>query len=238
MEATAQQQEPLIEPESLESAGPQPEVGQQSEAPQAEAVEASPPPSPDPGAALERLETTVADGFAGVLQAFADKLAYDEAKERQITRLHDELQEHRRDLVAKTKRPVIQGLVRLHDDLGKVVAALHRKPAEELTAERFFRALDGFADDLELLLAQHGVEPFTLPGETFDPRRQTAIRTEAADDPEKAGVVAARLRPGFAEGESVLQKERVAVYAAPRTAARPPAPAGPPAGPTAEDPIS
>jgi molecular chaperone GrpE (heat shock protein) len=104
--------------------------------------------------------------------------------------------------------------VRLHDDLGKTLTALARLPAEESTPQRFLSTLEGFGDDVELLLGQHGVERFEHPGDTFEPRRQTALRTEATDDPVLVGTVAVRLRPGFAQGETLLQKERVAVYVA------------------------
>ncbi len=221
-----EQHETGTEPESGEAidlAAPPPGVESQSEeGPESETSEAQPAdveaveaPAPDPFTGLEILEATIADGFADLLRVFEDKLAYDRAKERQIDRLHGELQEHKRDLVAKIKRPLIQGLVRLHDDLGRVVAALGRRPEEELTPKRFFNAFAGFADDIELLLGQHGIEAFSAPGEDFDPRRQTALRTETTDDPDLAGTVAERLRPGFAEGQALLQKERVAVYAAP-----------------------
>ncbi len=173
---------------------------------------------PDLAASLEPIQATMAQGFADLLRAFEDKLAYDRSKERQIDRLHAELQEHKRDLVAKIKRPLIQGLVRLHDDLGKVVTALGRRPVEQLTPERFFGAFGGFADDIELLLGQHGIEAYSAPGEDFDPRLQTALRTEATDDADLVGTIAERLRSGFSEGETLLQKERVAVYAATRSA--------------------
>ncbi len=184
-----------------------------------DAAEESVPEAPKPAAALERLEATVKTGFADVLRAFEDKLAYDEAKERQITRLHEELQGYKSDLIAKTKQPLIQGLVRLHDDLGRVVESLRKRPAEELTPDRFFRSLRGFEDDVELLLAQHGVEPYEMSGEAFEPQRQTALRTQPTEDPARAGTIAARLRPGFEQGDTVLQKERVAVYVASRAAA-------------------
>ncbi len=191
-----------------------PAIDFDSEAPVVAQVPEPLPPALELATALEPLQATMAQGFADLLRAFEDKLAYDRAKERQIDRLHAELQEHKRDLVAKVKRPMIQGLVRLHDDLGKVIAALGRRTPEELTPQRFFNAFDGFADDIELLLGQHGIEAFSVPGQEFDPRRQTALRTEATDDPDLAGTIAERLRSGFAEGETLLQKERVAVYAA------------------------
>jgi molecular chaperone GrpE len=164
--------------------------------------------------AIERLETSVAVGFAGVLQEFRDKLALDRFKEEQITRLHEELQDYRNDLISRTARQILQGLIRLHDSLGKVSASLRQKPAEELTPERFFQQLEGFQDDVELLLGQHEVEKFEASGEEFDPRRQTVVRTVPTDDSTQAGRVAERVRSGFQQGEALLQKERVAVYTA------------------------
>jgi len=163
--------------------------------------------------ALRQLEEVTRSGFTGLHDSFEEKLAFDRFKEGQITRLHEELQSYKSDLIGRLQQPFIRGLVRLHDDLGKTVAALTRRPSEEQTPQRFFNALDGFAEDLELLLGQHGIEGFENPGESFDPRRQTALRTEPTRDPAKVGTVAGRLRPGFEQGEKLLQKERVAVYA-------------------------
>lgn len=164
--------------------------------------------------AIQRLETSLLSGFAEVLQEFRDKLALDRFREDQITRLHEELQAYRNDLIARTARQILQGLIRLHDDLGRTTASLRQRPAEELTAERFFQQLAGFQDDVELLLGQHDVERFEVPGEDFDPRRQTAARTVPVDDETRVGRVAERVRPGFQQGETLLQKERVAVYIA------------------------
>jgi molecular chaperone GrpE (heat shock protein) len=166
------------------------------------------------GSAIERLETAVAAGVASMLGEFRDKLALDRFKEDQITKLHEELQAYKNDLIFRASRQILQGVIRLHDDLGKVVDSLRQKPTEELTPEMFFRQLEGFQDDVELLLGQHGVERFEVGGEEFDPRRQTALRTIAAEDPAQVGRVAERLRPGFLQGEAFLQKERVAVFAA------------------------
>lgn len=166
------------------------------------------------GSTVERLETLIATSVSSILGEFRDKLALDRFKEDQITRLHEEVQAFRNDLVLRTVRQVLQGLIRLHDDMGKVLAALRERPAEELTPERLFRQIEGFQDDVELLLGQHGVERFEAAVEEFDPRRQTAMRTVPAGDPAQVGRIAERLRPGFEQGETLLQKERVAVFAA------------------------
>ena len=182
-------------------------------------IEQQPPPPFETGissvlTALERLEISLAEGLAALLEEFRGKLALDRFKEDQIARLHEELQAYKSDLVNKTARQLLQGLIRLHDDLGKMASALRQKPPEELTPERFFQQFAGFQDDIELLLGQHGVERFQAPGDAFDPRRQTVIRAVQTDDPGRVGQIAERLRPGFEQGEVLLQKERVAVYVA------------------------
>jgi molecular chaperone GrpE (heat shock protein) len=201
---------------------PYPPGGDPSVLPPQPPVEREVPDAPAPpdnsdgtlGSAAERLETLIATGVSSILGEFRDKLALDRFKEDQITRLHEEVQAFRNDLVLRTVRQVLQGLIRLHDDMGKVAASLRERPAEELTPERVFQQIEGFRDDVELLLGQHGVERFEAAVEEFDPRRQTALRTVPAGDPAQVGRIAERLRPGFEQGETLLQKERVAVFAA------------------------
>ena len=172
---------------------------------------------------FERLEDSVAAGFERVLAVFENKLAYDGFKERQIDTLHAELQGYRDDLVAKAARPLVQGMLRLHDDVGRVLSSLRKKDPAELTAERFFRAIEGFREDLEIVLDHHGVEAYSEPGDAYVPQRQRTLETVATSDPERAGQVAHRLRPGFEHGGEILRKEQVAVYvAAAGTAAEPP----------------
>ena len=178
-----------------------------------------PSPAPDAPAdalpaAVRRLEAHVSAETARVLQAFGDKLAFDGFKEEQVARLHAELQQHREGMLERAIRPLLNAVIRVHDDVGKVVASLRARPAEEITPERTFRTLDGFREDLELLLSQHGVEPFEPLDDVFDPRLHTALRTVHTGQPERAGRIAERLRPGFSHGEALLQKARVAVFTA------------------------
>lgn len=187
-----------------------------------------PPPSPSTGdpkpidssdeaslvASMTRLEAAVAAGLADLLRELREKAAVDRFREEQVDRLHSELQTYKNDLISKQARQLIQGIVRLHDDLGRSIAALRQKPIEELTLEVLFRQLADFQDDIELLLGQHGIERFEALGEEFDPRRQTAACTVPTEDVGQIGRIAERVRPGFEQGETTLQKERVAVYVA------------------------
>jgi molecular chaperone GrpE len=198
---------PAVELSEAPPPAPVPEV--------AETVEGEPPPlaGDDILSACARIEEAINEGFKALQQQILDKLTCDRFKEEQIDRLHEELQAHRSDALSKPLRQLLLGLVRLHDDLGRTAAALQERPADELTPERFFRHLADFQDDVELLLGQNGVERFEAPGEAFDPHRQTAVKTVPAE-PALTGRIALRLRPGFDQGDKLLQKERVAVYVA------------------------
>ncbi|HET7232068.1 MAG TPA: nucleotide exchange factor GrpE [Longimicrobium sp.] len=165
-------------------------------------------------AAVRELEAHVSAQAGRVLQAFGDKLAYDAFKEEQVARLHAELLQHREGMLERVTHPLLNAVIRVHDNLGKVAASLRARPPEELTPERTFRVLDGFREDLELLLSQHGVEPFEPVDDVFDPRLHLALRTVQTDDPHRAGRIAERLRPGFSHGQALLQKARVAVFTA------------------------
>jgi molecular chaperone GrpE len=212
-----------VDPVAFEPPPPYPIGGDPAVIPPGPSVERQAPDSPAPpdssedvlGSAVGRLETAIAAGVTSILAEFRENFALDRFKEDQINRLHEEVQTFRNDLVLRAVRQVLQGLIRLHDDMGKVLTALRGRPAEELTPERLLHQIEGFQDDVELLLGQHGVERFEAAVEEFDPRRQTALRTMPAGDPAQVGRIAERLRPGFEQGEALLQKERVAVFAAP-----------------------
>jgi molecular chaperone GrpE len=183
--------------------------------PIAVAAVSPPPDSPGDLGTVEEpdsFQRVVAEGLARILEAFDSKLAYDRFKEDQITRLHEELQGYKSDLLDRLARQLLQGLIRLHDDLGKKALVWQQKPIAELTPEKFRQQFDDLQDDLELLLGQHGVERFEVQTETFDPHRQTAVRTVPTEDASLAGRVAQRLRPGFQQANRLLQKERVVVY--------------------------
>ena len=183
-----------------------------------------------PAALAERLDALGAliDARIGrVLEAFEAKIAYDESKQVQVDRLHEELQQHRSDLVGRAVRPLVLDVIRLHDNIGKLVSALREKPRDELSAERFFRLLEGLQQDVELMLEHNGVHAFREEtGGRLDHVRQRILKTVATSDREIGGTVAASVRPGFEQDGRIVERERVAVY---RLEAPPPAtPAGEP----------
>ncbi len=191
---------------------------------------------PDAAALVARVAEVLDGGIARVLEAFDRKLAYDAHKDQLVDRLHAELQESKRNLLTQATRPLVLGLIQLHDSFGKTLDAL-RSEAQPPSPERLFQALEGAQTDVELLLEQQGVQPFREPDAAFVPRRQTALRT-VDGPPDSANLVANRVRPGFECGTEVIRKERVVVYRASSaaTAAAGPSAARPAAQPAGNRP--
>lgn len=160
-------------------------------------------------AALERL---VNEGVQRVLESFDAKLAYDATKQQQIDTLHEELQQHRSDLLARATRPLVLGIIRLHDDIGKLRTALQGKDAGEMTPQRMLDLLQGVQEDVEVLLQQNGIAAYRGPTGDFDPRRQRLVGKVATPDAGLANTVAESVRPGFEQGQEIIEKERVRAY--------------------------
>lgn len=161
---------------------------------------------------FRRISESLERGVREILDAFEQKIAYDRHKDQTIDSLHEELQKYRSDLVWRTTRPLVEGLIRLHDNIAKVLEALRSKRLEDLTVEQLLGVIDGLRDDVTVVLAENGVETFEEPGEAFDAKRQRILRQEPATDIAQLGRIARRARPGFQRGEEVIQKERVVVY--------------------------
>lgn len=162
---------------------------------------------------LARVEQAVRDGLTALLDEFERKLAYDAAKQRQVDALHGELQQHRSNLVARAMRPLVRGVIRLHDDVGKQIATLRARSPAELTVDAICTMLGNIQEDVELLLVDNEVQLYREDvGRTFDPARQRAARKVESGDPALNGLVAASVRPGFEQGGEIIEKEAVAVY--------------------------
>ena len=196
----------LREPEPESEPGPEPE-----------------PARPDPVlAALGALNDAVVGRLDGLQTRFDREIRAEATREKVVDRLHAELQEYKQGLLLGILRPVFVDLIQLHDDIGKMTAA---KPGETFAGEAaaWVDRLDGVRQGIVDVLYRQGVEPFTVEGETFDPRRQRALATVPNDDPARARTVAARVRVGFQAGDKVIRPEVVTVHAAPPQAPPPPA---------------
>jgi molecular chaperone GrpE (heat shock protein) len=128
--------------------------------------------------------------------SFDGKIRYDEAKERQIAALHQELESHRQGLYQQILRPVLTDLVGLYDEIAN-------------------QAGDGgtwMLEMIEVILERYGVTKYQCDGDSIDRTRQRVIDVQPTGDTELNRRVARRLRPGFMSGGNVLRAEWVIAY--------------------------
>jgi molecular chaperone GrpE len=144
------------------------------------------------------------------LQTVFDREIRAEAtREKVVDRLHAELQEYKQGLLLGILKPVFVDLIQLHDDMGKMTTAQGQAEGDIANLLDLIR---GFQQGIEDILYRQGVEPFSLEGDAFDPRRQRALSTVPTDSPERNKQVATRLRKGFQAGDKVIRPEMVTVY--------------------------
>jgi molecular chaperone GrpE len=173
-------------------------------APAAAAAEAPPPAGPT-------LADVVAQ-LAALREEFAAKIRYDAAKERQIDKLHSELQEQKQDIYFKTMRPLLVDLISLQDHLYELVR--HAPPPAETSAseERLRSSIKTLADVVDSTLERYDVMAFREEGEVFVAQKQRAERAVDTTDPAQDRCIAERLKKGFTYQGRVLRPELVATY--------------------------
>ncbi|WP_435015592.1 nucleotide exchange factor GrpE [Tundrisphaera sp. TA3] len=152
--------------------------------------------------ALQNLGGSILGKLDELRTQFDREIRAESTREKVVDRLHAELQEYKQGLLIGILRPVFMDLIQLHDDIGKMGAG---------DDDRLASVRQGIED----ILYRQGVEPFSLEGDAFDPRRQRALSTMPNDDPALAKTIAARLRKGFQAGDKVIRPEIVAVHATP-----------------------
>ncbi len=161
-----------------------------------------------------------------LLDAFNQKLAFDSFKEKQIDRLHDEIQAYKSDLLAKAGQPLISAVIKLHADAGRLISGIAREDPAALTPERIIGLFDSFRDEIADLLAARGVEMFhsAADEDRFDARRHALAGTVETSRPELVGRIARTTQPGFEHGLTMLSKEKVLIYSAARPGSDKPQP--------------
>jgi molecular chaperone GrpE (heat shock protein) len=139
---------------------------------------------------------------------FENKILRDQTLQGIISRLHESLVDAQADLALKFLRPVLLEIIKLRDELAAIAA-------KDGAARTTFKDL---LQDVDDLLDRQGALPFESPGDRVDPLVQRVKKTEPAENPEDAGLIIKRLRPGFRYYDKViLRPEEVVALARPIT---------------------
>ncbi|MHB1558679.1 MAG: nucleotide exchange factor GrpE [Isosphaeraceae bacterium] len=170
------------------------------------------PTAPDWADSFTRLEDRLGQRLDAIQSVLERDSRAEATRERIVDRLHAELQEYKQDFLLKVQRPIFLDLIQLHDDVGKMIEARPRDDGDPDRAAAVRGILESIQVALEDILYRQGVEPFSVEGEAFDPRRQRAVSTVPTEDPARNKAVAVRLRKGFQSGERMIRPELVSVY--------------------------
>ncbi|MCB0019011.1 MAG: hypothetical protein KDE09_14580, partial [Anaerolineales bacterium] len=109
---------------------------------------------------------TIAQGIASLERGFAAKIKYDAGQKETIATLHKELQNYRDGLVFKIMKPILNDLIRLYDDVGRLVDGESGQASADV--DRMWRNLNTFQASIEDILNRYGVESYTVSGDDFD----------------------------------------------------------------------
>jgi molecular chaperone GrpE (heat shock protein) len=161
---------------------------------------------------LDAFEKMLSLHFSKLLNVFEDKIALDHFKEEQVRQLHNELQSYKTNLLAKAMRPLVIGMIRLHEDMGKMVDFFQTSDKDKLEHDHVLRSFERLQEDILNVLDQNGIIPYRELSREFNPVRQRVLRKVPTSDSILVGRIAESLRYGFEQGDMVIQKEGVAVY--------------------------
>ncbi len=208
--------EPL--PEGEESPAEPEEAAAEPEAAPAQTVDLAPVLE-----ALSALQTQVTELSAslGTLQAQATKLSedfnaklrYDASKKEIIDKQFQELDAYHREAHEKLSKAIVMDLISEID--GAERSAEHYEslaPTQENYA-KLKKLIMAHADDLRDVLENNEIESYrTAPGDPFDHKRHSVLKTIPTDDPTLVKTIQASLRSGYVKGDKVIRPEKVAVY--------------------------
>jgi molecular chaperone GrpE (heat shock protein) len=159
-------------------------------------------------------QATAVDPVAAHLAALTDlvegKLADALIQRAAFDRLYADFDACRKGEALALTLPWINGLIRVHDNLGRTRDALGT--AADSPAALTAVQLAGVQDEIEGLMENNGVTVYRESEPRFQSKRQSVVTLVPTADPACDGLIVARLRPGFERGGQLLRKEKVNVY--------------------------
>ncbi len=178
-------------------------------------------PEPEPGhgqpacGAGIAAEIGIVQGKLDKLVAmFADKIQYDDQKEKAFSRLYDELDSFKRDFVERRMKEAYTDLILLYDNIKNYTGDDDVMREEGALARKY---LGYVIEELTEVLARRGIEPIcegsgmSQASGSFDPQFQRAIRTVPAESPDEDGRVVRVVKDGFTKDGKVLRPQSVIV---------------------------
>lgn len=157
--------------------------------------------------------------FKGALDDFRSVFSTLENANKSLTDKLAAEREEKASIESRTKRPLLMGLLDIHDriDAGLRALADTPQPFPAFLCRRQTAALKAFEEGQQMvatritdLLASCGVQPIKAVGERFEPTTMRAVST-LSDSTKESDVVVEEIRKGFTLGGGVLRPAEVRV---------------------------
>ena len=156
--------------------------------------------------------TTILTKIEEIQDSFTRKIERDTHKEQMFDNMHKQLVGFQNEVYEKPVNNLALDLIQIIDYIKKDYAFYSDG---EITEERYTKLLKcvlSIAQELEDALYRHEIEPYNVPGDMVDAKRQKIISVVETDDQGLIGKIAERLADGYEKNGKVLRPERIKAY--------------------------
>ena len=176
--------------------------------------------------------TELSDKIDSISKCYEEKIKYDEGKQTTINRQYSELQSIREGIPYSYLKSIIKDIILTMTDLRRMTRSFKNKleKGEELSIDHVIDTYASYEDDLLDILEKNGVDTYSYESNTYEPRKQKAVKIIDTSDESLNKVVVERLMDGFIKTEyrqvedsdtkelkvvsveNIIEKEHVNVY--------------------------
>ena len=133
-------------------------------------------------------------------EAFNKRFLEDKAKDHAFNKLYESMQDYKEDFLSNAKKPVFLDLIRLYDDIQKMIGKEKKKNLELI------------CDVIIEILYRNDIEVITEAPEIFDRTFQKAVKRIDVAEKSQDRKVAEILKVGFTKGTQIIRPQEVSVY--------------------------
>ena len=156
------------------------------------------------------------DGLAGAVkelrELFLDKIQTDAYKQQLFDEMHDELQQHKNNLLDAVTRSIEGDVIKAIEDIEKSMEIYRSRQFSQDNYRRLLTLFEGIKIDLADILYRNGVEPYSNDGNDVDISRQKIIATVPTEKKRLDKKVAIRHAQGWEKNGKVIRPERISVH--------------------------
>ena len=142
-------------------------------------------------------------------EAFNKRFLNDKAKDQAFDKLYESMQEYKDDFLANAKKPVFLDLIRLNDDIQKMLASNDENDSADSETNK---KLELVSDVIIEILYRNDIDVITEAPEQFDRNFQKAVKRISTDSKDMDRKVDEILKIGFIHGSQIIRPQEVSVY--------------------------